>query len=391
MTSRNGIETSFDQRPSETPGSALSAWSDALYELHRSREASSLPAKIVSVVSRLIPCSSALLIRVDPSTATFSLTDWPEGSFSRLDAKKVAAMHVRDHPLVDHFRFGRDSKAWGLHDLVSPEAFRQTALYRNLYRSLGVEYQLVLLVPYPDHAPRALVLNRRETPFSENERELLELLWPHLALAVRTSRAATRRKGVATIDGLLPERGVLVLNLTGGVELCTEQARVWLTHYCVSGYPAREIRSLPEPVAGWIARALADQKLHVRGIAAPLEPLIVRRGDQFLAMRFIADYGRGQHLVLMEETAMNCSPNLLQGMNLTPRESEVLAWVAQGKTNRETGTILGMSTRTVQKHLERIFAKLGVETRTGAILKAWQAGRFDGLVTGIRTGAAQSQ
>ncbi|MGZ5111585.1 MAG: response regulator transcription factor [Usitatibacter sp.] len=49
--------------------------------------------------------------------------------------------------------------------------------------------------------------------------------------------------------------------------------------------------------------------------------------------------------------------------------------MAQGKTNREVGMILGSSARTVQKHLEHVFEKIGVESRTAAILKAWQAGR----------------
>jgi len=51
---------------------------------------------------------------------------------------------------------------------------------------------------------------------------------------------------------------------------------------------------------------------------------------------------------------------------LTQRESEVLHWVIQGKTNRDIGDILGMSPRTVNKHLEHVFEKLGVETRTAA-------------------------
>ncbi|MEZ5729046.1 MAG: helix-turn-helix transcriptional regulator [Burkholderiaceae bacterium] len=52
--------------------------------------------------------------------------------------------------------------------------------------------------------------------------------------------------------------------------------------------------------------------------------------------------------------------------SLTPRESEVLVWVARGKTNRDIADILGMSPRTVNKHLEHVFEKLGVETRTAA-------------------------
>jgi DNA-binding CsgD family transcriptional regulator len=52
--------------------------------------------------------------------------------------------------------------------------------------------------------------------------------------------------------------------------------------------------------------------------------------------------------------------------SLTRRETDVLQWVTEGKTNAEIAIILGMSPRTVQKHLEHIFEKLGVETRTAA-------------------------
>ncbi len=53
-------------------------------------------------------------------------------------------------------------------------------------------------------------------------------------------------------------------------------------------------------------------------------------------------------------------------LDLTDRESEVLHWIANGKTNREIAEILEMSPRTVNKHLEQIFPKLGVENRTSA-------------------------
>ena len=54
---------------------------------------------------------------------------------------------------------------------------------------------------------------------------------------------------------------------------------------------------------------------------------------------------------------------------LSRRESEVLEWLVQGKTNSEIGQILSISVRTVEKHVEMIYRKLGVETRTGAILR----------------------
>ncbi len=64
------------------------------------------------------------------------------------------------------------------------------------------------------------------------------------------------------------------------------------------------------------------------------------------------------------------APGDLEGLGLTPREAEVLFWVARGKTNDEIGTVLGIGLTTVKKHLESTFAKLGVENRTTAAAMA---------------------
>ncbi|MFO1501671.1 MAG: response regulator transcription factor [Verrucomicrobiota bacterium] len=60
----------------------------------------------------------------------------------------------------------------------------------------------------------------------------------------------------------------------------------------------------------------------------------------------------------------------LLSLGLTPRVAEVLLWVAQGKTNADIATILGISESTVKKHLLEIFENLGVETRSAATLRA---------------------
>lgn len=65
-------------------------------------------------------------------------------------------------------------------------------------------------------------------------------------------------------------------------------------------------------------------------------------------------------------SAAEAGPEQLETLGLTPREAEILLWVAQGKTNPEIATILGIGLTTVKKHLEATFAKLGVENRTSA-------------------------
>ncbi len=61
---------------------------------------------------------------------------------------------------------------------------------------------------------------------------------------------------------------------------------------------------------------------------------------------------------------------LRQHFGLTGREAEVLVWIAHGKSNKDIGDILGLSPRTVNKHLEQIYAKLGVENRSSAAVSA---------------------
>ena len=75
----------------------------------------------------------------------------------------------------------------------------------------------------------------------------------------------------------------------------------------------------------------------------------------------------GDWLIIMQEVS---DESVVEAMSLcfklTAREAEVLYWVVKGKINRDIGDILGSSPMTVKKHLERVFAKLGVETRTAA-------------------------
>lgn len=75
-------------------------------------------------------------------------------------------------------------------------------------------------------------------------------------------------------------------------------------------------------------------------------------------------------LVLEENQAHAPSPAAVTAsLGLTQREAEVILWVIKGKTNRDIGMILGVSPRTVNKHLEHVYIKLGVETRTAAANK----------------------
>ena len=95
----------------------------------------------------------------------------------------------------------------------------------------------------------------------------------------------------------------------------------------------------------------------------------VAKADLLAAVRSRLERASQQAIPKFEPNFDSAKP-LEKELGLTPRVAETLLWLAQGKTNPEIATILGNSESTVKKHVLEIFAKLGVETRTAASLRA---------------------
>lgn len=125
------------------------------------------------------------------------------------------------------------------------------------------------------------------------------------------------------------------------------------------------------PQAGdWLARlgAEATPGLLPPSLGPALQPgavVQVLAGTLRLSVRNLGSANLGETLLLLAQQRGTPTDRLAEAA-LTPRETEVLSWLAKGKTNRDIAEILGMSPRTVNKHLEHIFEKLGVETRAAA-------------------------
>jgi CheY-like chemotaxis protein/DNA-binding CsgD family transcriptional regulator len=152
----------------------------------------------------------------------------------------------------------------------------------------------------------------------------------------------------------------------------TPLARRWLPIYFDSPPDV-----LPDALLLWLmassAAAAAESK--------EPRPLTLAQGARQLVCSLQGRTADDDWLVVLRE--VNDIATLeatMQAFRLTLRESEVLYWVVKGKTNRDIGDILGSSPATVKKHLERIYEKLGVETRTAAASVAMQ--RVRGLNPG---------
>lgn len=93
--------------------------------------------------------------------------------------------------------------------------------------------------------------------------------------------------------------------------------------------------------------------------------------DSPLRLRRFSESGRDDvTLFVLEEKSPSPNAGSLMRLGLTTREAEVLFWVAQGKSNPDIATILGAGVRTIHKHVENIFRKLGCETRAAAAITA---------------------
>jgi DNA-binding CsgD family transcriptional regulator len=203
-----------------------------------------LPRLVASEITTLSVC--------DLARNTRSVVSSPGSSISAAD-REAFDRHFAAHPLVRFHAGHANGGSHRISDSLSRAAFRETPLYNDYYRRIGIDH--VIAVPlYVDRGLLvSFVLNRKGRDFSDREKALLDL--------VREPLAALYRHALSR---------------------------------------ARPFGALP----------------------------------------------------------------------VTARERQVLEWLAAGKTDREIGQILGTSPRTVQKHLQHIYEKLGVETRTAAVMRA---------------------
>ncbi|AWM11368.2 response regulator [Bradyrhizobium symbiodeficiens] len=125
---------------------------------------------------------------------------------------------------------------------------------------------------------------------------------------------------------------------------------------------------LPPSLLQWLEQAKAKGSSKSQAVSLPDNPQ--------LRLYYMGETAPNEFLLrLSRESGTALPPEFTSELGLTTREGEVLAWLSKGKTNRDIAQILGLSPRTVDKHLEQIYAKLGVENRTAAAAIAANATR----------------
>jgi DNA-binding CsgD family transcriptional regulator len=251
---------------------------------------------------------------------------------------------IEEHPVCVEHQRGR-FQALKLSDFLTQRQLQKTRLYDLWFRPLDSAHELSVPIPSPLWHTKTFLFDRANgKDFTERDRLVLDLLQPHFAAIFQAARSQRQLKAaLAELEHVseTDTRGILLLTLAGDIEFASPPASRLLREF----FGAESGGRLPRELARWLDTGSAR--------------LVARRGDRELSVE------RSDGALVLQERRIDAY--------LTPREQEILAWVARGKTNAEIARLLWVAPSTVRKHLENVYAKLGVSTRTAA------AARFLGL------------
>ncbi len=343
---------------------------ESLRHLHEVRDRDSFAAHAAAALYAAIDCDQTLGFEIVPQSNTLlrhvahNAAHWTSNqlqrSFHFFDSNPLAAYHA-GHP--------EDGSAHMTSDFLSQREWRETAYYNETSASFGTEREMSIVVSR--HADWAIVLGafqgKGRKDFSERDRLVANLLRPHLAHAFQTACLFTAIQQdltamQATIETFA--HAVVLVEANGRIRWASRQGRALLSRYCPQA--AQDQDRLPDTLREWLCAQKARAG-DVTTVPAPPGSLLIPRNVRALRIHLIVE--SDHDCLVLKETGMDRHTDTQAVAGLTARESEVLAWVAQGKSNDAIATILGTRPRTIHKHLERIYQKLGVENRMAAVTR----------------------
>ncbi|MHB8531821.1 MAG: helix-turn-helix transcriptional regulator [Solirubrobacteraceae bacterium] len=240
-----------------------------------------LRSGLLDALHRALPSHYVSLNDIGPAAGEVVALMRPESPDPEVFARW--SEHAHENPLLRYYVRTQGGRSMRFSDVVSPEELHQTALYREVYRPMGVEHQLAFTLPAGPRRVLAIALSRGDRDYSDAERDFADRARPFLIQAYLNAIA---------VDSLR----------------CRERT------------PAD---SGPEPGPAGLTERLLEA-------------------------------------------------------GLTQREAESLQLVALGRSNQHVASALGISHRTVGKHLERGFRKLGVTDRSSAAARVWELAGVNG-------------
>jgi DNA-binding CsgD family transcriptional regulator len=336
----------------------LRAFSAALEKIYGTPSLEQFPSGVLAAVKTLFSCNTICYNEIVPPGKMVTWITEPTNALPGPVLRGAFMRNFTEHPILTHYARTGDTGSYRISDLLPERQFHYLTLYNEYYRRSGVEYQLmtpILLVP---GLMAGIALDRDRADFTDTERLCLDLVRPHLVQGYRNVQTLDLMK--QTIEGTGTR--LFIVGRTGHPVTGSDEAWRIIARY----FNATHARcSLPDELVRWInyERARFTEESDA---PSPSVPLVVTNENGRLTVKFIwGGQAAEQDLVLMDEEPVEIAPML------TRRETEILTWVSQGKTNSEIGEALSISPRTVKKHLEHIYSKLKVHRRTAAVARSY--------------------
>ncbi len=264
-----------------------------------------------------------------------------------------------------------DGQALKISDFLSPREFKRKEIYNEFYRPMRIPFLMGIALPINSHCLVSIGHHRGHTDFTERERTALNMIQPHVLQAYTNAVAVTHMQAeLARLNHAVEQipQGLVSVDARGVIQWATARARKLLEDYF--GAQRRGYRQLPDLLVRWMQCRQA-QLDYVDEQPDRIAPMIIDHGCRQLRVRMVPE---GRHcLLFLEENSAEDPAEQLAHLGLSRRETEILGWIVHGKSNPEIAMILNISVRTIHKHVEHIYLKLGVENRHAAISLAYES------------------
>jgi DNA-binding CsgD family transcriptional regulator len=338
---------------------------------------------VLSIVTQLIPSELPVFHSTHIRTRRISSSFLPNFPGFTPELERAVHKYTDEHPITQHMPQTLTG-AYKVSDFVSEqELHSRKGIYQQFLRPLDTEDQMFLFLlnanPFSwiellksEANLVGIALHRPKRNFTERDRLILNLLCPHLFQAHNNVQKYYQlQQKIDRVQKSLDRLCSVTVDSQGRIKSIASQAAIWLqTYFEISTYADR----LPDHLWSWVkyqTSCLDNNK------CLSLAPVLLKMqyDNRELTIRLIIEPlemmvdNRDRYTLLLEEQPLS-SLNSLELLGLSQRETEVLRWVIKGKDNKTIGLQLSISTSTVRKHLESIYHKLNVQSRTGAISRA---------------------
>jgi DNA-binding CsgD family transcriptional regulator len=348
-----------------------------IQEIYACHNLDTFPIDALRIVDRLVPNDWPSFTLTNTRTGQIFYTSLPNFASPSPELlnilEQLLSQGCETHPIAQHMPLTLNG-AYKLSDFVSQQDLHNyEGLYQQFLRQLGIEDQMLFFLPdvnpgrwselvQTNTTLTGFILNRPSCSFIERDRSILNLIRPHLFQAYSNAQKFRQlQQNTSQLQQSLDYLGTVVLNTEGRVISIAPQAIIWLETYFAKSSCCTY---LPDHLWSWVKHQV-DGLVQKSDLSKVCRPLRIQQNGRELIVRLVLE-SDARYLLILEEQTLS-SFNSLELLGLSQRETEVLQWLMQGKDNKHIAVQLSIKVGTVRKHLENIYIKLGVGSRTEAI------------------------